>query len=139
MIERFVGIRYANRGRDIETGLDCWGLLRAFYKDVLDIELPTYENAYQDSNEMNQTVQAIRYEKRDDTWVKVTSPAYGDGVLLRIAGHPCHVGIYLGDGRMLHTLTGHDSAIDCLDSVRWKNRVDGYFRHASRIEKFRHD
>lgn len=134
MIEQFIGIPYVNRGRDIETGLDCWGLLREFYKRVLGIDLPAYENSYDDAYDMNQTVQALRYERKDADWVKVNSPAYGDGVILRVAGHPCHVGVYLGNDQVLHTLTGHDSAIDRLDSVRWKNRIDGFYRHALRIK-----
>lgn len=131
----WVGIPYANRGRDIKTGLDCWGLLIEFYRRTLGIELPSYEAAYDNSSDMNQTVNAIKYEKKDFDWKKVASPAYGDAILLRVLGHPCHVGVYLGDGRMLHTLTGHDSAIESIEGYKWKNRIDGFYRHSQRIGK----
>ena len=137
MIAQFIGVKYENRGRDIATGCDCWGLLREFYRRVLEIDLPSYEASYKDAYNMNQTVNAIRYEMRETEWVQVDSPAFGDGVLLRVAGHPCHVGVYIGEERMIHTLTGHDSAIDVLDGVRWRNRIVGYYRHVSRIEKYK--
>lgn len=39
IVTKYLGIQYKNMGRDL-TGLDCWGLVMALYKDILNIELP---------------------------------------------------------------------------------------------------
>lgn len=53
----------------------------------------------------------------------------GDAVLLRVRGSdPTHVGVYLGESKMLHVQSGTDSCVAHLDSAFWRNRVIGYFR-----------
>lgn len=131
MISTLIGIPYLNKGRDQSIGLDCWGLLREFYFQHFNIELPSYDDQYQDAFDKQSTESVIQNNYSD--WVLVNNPQFGDAILCRLAGHPCHVGVYLGEGKMLHTQSGHDSAIDMIDSVKWKNRIDGYYRHASLI------
>lgn len=126
-----IGIPYLNMGRDPNLGLDCWGLLREFYHRYLNIQLPSYADKYQDSLDKESTQAAIENNYSD--WVLVTEPKFGDAILCRLAGHPCHVGVYMGNNTMLHTQNGHNSGIEVIDGVKWKNRIDGYYRHASLI------
>jgi hypothetical protein len=39
----------------------------------------------------------------------------------------------MGNNTMLHTQLGHNSGIEVIDGVKWKNRIDGYYRHDSLI------
>lgn len=126
-----IGVPYRNKGRDL-LGADCWGLLRLFYIQEMGIMLPSYDEHYTDAFDKESTESAIETFSND--WTKVDIPQYGDAVKLRLMGHPCHVGVYLEHAEFLHTQSGHDSCIDRLDGVKWKNRIDGFYRHKSRMK-----
>lgn len=121
----YVGIPFKEKGRD-ENGLDCWGLVRLWYDKELGIELPSYIDAYQTTNDIEIT-ETIKKEQAIK-WELVDTPKRGDVVLLKIKGLPWHVGIYLGDNRMLHVEQGCDSIIEKLGRSKWKNRILGYYR-----------
>lgn len=121
-----VGVPYKSKGRDL-LGADCWGLLRLFYIQEFGIVLPSYDEHYTDAFDKESVTGAINSLKSD--WVEVSEPKYGDAIKLRLSGHPCHVGVYLGNNEFLHTQHGHDSCIDRLDGIKWKNRIDGFYRH----------
>lgn len=127
-MDHLIGIPYVNKGRDPSTGLDCWGLLRQFYREFMGIVLPSYTDEYEDAFDRTATVRAMD-QHAPSCWIKVEEPRFGDGIRLRIDGSACHVGIYLGHSEMLHTQAGHDSVIDRIDGIRWKNRVVGFYRH----------
>ena len=127
-----IGIPYRSKGRDL-LGADCWGLLRLFYLNEMGVLLPTYDEHYTDAFDKESTSGAIESFSQD--WAKVDIPKYGDAIKLRLMGHPCHVGVYLGNNEFLHTQTGHDSCIDRLDGVKWKNRIEGFYRHKSQIKE----
>lgn len=127
-----IGIPYVNRGRDPAVGLDCWGLLRHFYKSHFDIALPSYADEYEDADDRITTVAALNRHV-DSVWRPVDVPLFGDGIRLKILGDPCHVAVYIGQGRMLHTQVGCDSAIDEVYGWRWENRIAGFYRHCARI------
>jgi len=126
-----IGVPYRNKGRDL-LGADCWGLLRLFYINELGVFLPSYDEHYEDAYDKQSTESAIENFSQD--WNKVDVPMYGDAIKLRLAGHPCHVGVYLQNSEFLHTQNGHDSCIDRLDSVKWKNRIEGFYRHKSQMK-----
>lgn len=126
-----IGVPYKNKGRNL-LGADCWGLLRLFYIQELGVMLPSYDEHYTDSFDKSSTEDAIKSFSQD--WTKVDAPKYGDAIKLRLMGHPCHVGVYLENKEFLHTQIGHDSCIDRLDGVKWKNRIDGFYRHKSQMK-----
>lgn len=130
-MEHLIGIPYLNKGRNPEQGLDCWGLLRVFYHEYMGIDLPGYDDTYADSFDRAATSNAIGANQHH--WHLVTNPEFGDAVLCRLNGHACHVGVYLGNSQMLHTQSGHDSALDRIDGIKWKNRITGFYRHMANI------
>ncbi len=129
-MDQLIGIPYVEKGRDPAVGLDCWGLFRVFYQRFMGIELPSYGTAYEHAYD-HVAMEAAINKDLPGAWIRVTEPQFGDGIRLRIDGKACHVAVYLGNGQMLHTQNGHDSAIDRVDSVRWKHRLEGYYRHIS--------
>lgn len=129
-MDELIGIPYLEKGRDPATGLDCWGLFRVFYQRVLGITLPSYGETYMHAHDHDAMAEAMETHL-PSAWVRVSEPRFGDGIRLRIDGKACHVAAYLGNGEMLHTQSSHDSAIDRIDSIRWKNRIEGFYRHVS--------
>lgn len=125
----YVGIRYADKGRDEAKGLDCWGLLRLFYAEQFGQHLPSHDERYLSSDNRLETCALARLEI-DRAWHQVLIPQWGDAVVLNVLGRPFHVGICLARPDFLHTLDPQQGAvIDSLRSPAWARRVEGYYRY----------
>lgn len=130
----YVGLPYADRGRDEQTGLDCWGLVRLFYLEQFGIDLPSHTERYESSEARSQTAELVAHET-SRAWRSVSVPRYGDVVALSTLGRPFHVGVVLDGSRFLHTLNPEQGAvIDTLRSPSWAKRIEGYYRHTRRME-----
>lgn len=127
----YVGIPYRALGRERETGLDCWGLVRLVYADRFSITLPSYLDEYDDSADRDATSGAI-VRRRADEWREAPHAQVGDVVLLRLLGRECHVGVYVGNGYTLHARAGVNSCIEHMQNRKWAPRISGYWRHRHR-------
>lgn len=127
---KYIGLPYKNLGRD-EAGIDCWGLVRLFYKNELQIDLPSYDNLYTNSDSAEVPELLSKYK---DNWLQDNKGAPGDVCLFNIYGEPSHVGIYVGDNKFLHAREGRDSVIDSLDSPQWSKRFQGFFKYCDNIQ-----
>jgi cell wall-associated NlpC family hydrolase len=123
----YIGIPYKFGGSD-RNGVDCWGLVRLVYRERYGRELPAFEHNGLTEEECGLLVdhsKPLMNARRLD-W-----PRLGDLVVMKIYGHPCHVGIVVGgpgERNLLHTLKGHDSVIDRYDGPTWQCRLDGFYR-----------
>ena len=124
--DKYIGLRYKDNGRDID-GIDCWGLVRLYYKEELNIDLPSYVDEYTGPYDTNVT-RAISLYK--DSWNKTTTPAPGDVVLFNIYGEPAHVGVYVGNNKFLHCREGRDSVVESLANIKWNKRLDGIYKYS---------
>ena len=130
-LAEFVGIPYVNQGRDPALGLDCWGLPMWWYARQYGIELPSLLDGYTSANDREQVAHLVSLQSQQ--WRRVEAPHQGDLVTLKHKrGTPWHVGIYLHGQRMLHTADGIGSCIEFLQTPRWANRIDSYWRHQAR-------
>ncbi len=118
-------IPYVESGRDL-SGFDCWGLLRHVYREEFGILLPSLLEFYESADDAEGIHRATSFHECD--WRKVRRPAEGDGMWLKLAGHPCHVGIYVGAGLMLHSRPGIGTGIERITQA-WSRRVKAYYRH----------
>lgn len=128
--EKYIGLPYLENGRT-ETGVDCWGLARLFYKDQFNIDLPSYTDEY-DGGQDPAIISAIN--THIDNWEQLDAPNIGDLCLFNILGEPTHVGIYVGDNKFLHSREGMDSVIESLDSTKWKNRFQGFYKYTTQAQ-----
>ena len=123
-----IGIPYLERGRTRE-GCDCWGLFRLVYLSF-GIALPDHRDDYvsvTDSREILRLLEAGLPEWRA---VPEGEERPVDGLLLRLAGRPYHVGVIIGQGRFIHTMDKAGACIESYRSVAYNRRVLGFFRHA---------
>jgi hypothetical protein len=125
---KYIGLPYQENGRN-EQGIDCWGLARLFYKNELNIDLPSYSELYDGSYDPK-AVAAISYYK--DSWTKVTNPEIGDLCLFRIMNELSHVGVYIGNSKFLHSRDGKDSVIESINSPMWFSRLEGFYRYTEK-------
>ena len=122
----YIGLPYKDNGRD-ESGIDCWGLVRLFYKRELDIDLPSYTEEYSGRNDP--TLADTVFEHRADNWIRISTPEPGCVILFNIMGEPTHVGVYIGDNKFIHSRGGLDSVVESLNNFKWRTRVEGYYRY----------
>lgn len=104
-------ISYRRGGRSPHSGFDCSGFVHYVFAQVLGVELPENSAAqFADSRKIN----------RDDLQA-------GDLVFFRTRGKRIsHVGIYLGEGRFIHSPTsGERVRVDRLSERYWAHRFAG--------------
>tara|TARA_B100001057_G_scaffold323533_1_gene323763 strand:+ start:1186 stop:1893 length:708 start_codon:yes stop_codon:yes gene_type:complete len=114
-------------GRTYEFGKnDCWSLVRDYYRQELDIELPMLEFEY-DWWENGLDYFGDLYESFG--FVKVEEPQRHDGIMFQVMGGvPNHCGVYLGEGIFMHHAEDRLSCTESLYSPIWRKNVVGYYR-----------
>lgn len=146
----YLGTPYRDRGRGDELGpdapgLDCWGLVVAFYRREFGLELPSYAEAYASAEEAREVAAAINGGL--SSWVRVATPEPGDVVRLwvREPDLATHVGIYLGGDSMLNVraplkrapgrapAAGHGAIVESIRVGFWSRHVVDFLRHRSRV------
>lgn len=123
--DKYIGLPYLANGRT-EAGVDCWGLVRLFYRDELNIDLPSYTDNYEGPNDPS--IISLMDEYKDVNWKKQTIPEVGDVCVFNIYGEPCHVGIYVGEGKFMHSRENRDVVIESLDNPKWSKRIEGTYK-----------
>jgi cell wall-associated NlpC family hydrolase len=114
----FLGVPYKRGGNSVETGgLDCSGFVRAVYEQIAGLALP--RRAEQ---------QAAVTQKIDKTELQP-----GDLVFFNTMRHAfSHVGIYVGDGKFVHSpKPGAEVRIEDMRVSYWNRRFDGARRVAA--------
>jgi cell wall-associated NlpC family hydrolase len=112
-----LGTPYRWGGTDPDSGLDCSGLVNYVFRTALGVDLPRV------SRDMAANDNAELIKNRDEL-------RQGDLVFFGVRGRVNHVGIYVGEGRFLHSpSTGKDVRVDTLISGYWGGR----FMQARRV------
>ncbi len=118
----FVGVPYRRGGNDAETGFDCSGFTRHLFQLNLGLSLPrrSHEQA---------AAQGLAEVPRTDL-----QP--GDLVFFNTLRRTfSHVGIYVGDGRFIHSpRPGAAVRLEDMSSSYWQRRFDGARRVAALAE-----
>lgn len=129
--KQYVGIPYAVRGKPPVCG-DCWTVCRYFLARELRIQAPCYmysaATLTEDSTGLISTLSALEQD-----WLKVTARPVdlalmkrGDLLIMTVAGHLQHCGMYLGDGEFIHSLIGRNSTLERV--ARWHTHIDAAMR-----------
>lgn len=124
-LAKYIGIPFVDRGRSMEGG-DCWNIIYQFYAHEKKITLPLLDS-YETTKDADGIQEIVNSERHH--WSKVDEPAFGDVVVIAIAGKESHVGIYVEKQCMLHAFEGTDSCLVSLESPRWKSRIKGFYRY----------
>lgn len=123
---KYVGVQFLAKGRELATGVDCWGLARKVYEQEFGINLPSFSDEY-DAGRPMMIAEAIA--KYKEGWKLADIPKSGDMVLFRVEGAESHVGVVTRPGFFLHVRENQTATVERLDSAIWKNRVVGIFQY----------
>ncbi|MFP4520804.1 MAG: C40 family peptidase [Fibrobacterota bacterium] len=106
VIEKYRGIPY-KFGGTTTRGIDCSGFTRAVFREALGVELPR--------NSRDQSLRGRR--------ISFNRLQFGDLIFFRINSlRISHVGIYLGNGRMVHAGRHSGVAVVSLDKNYYRTR-----------------
>ena len=107
----FIGVPYRRGGESAETGFDCSGFVKAVYEQTLGLVLPRKADQ-----------QAATTEKVTRADLKP-----GDLVFFNTMRRAfSHVGIYVGDGKFIHSpRPGAEVRVESLSISYWNRRFDG--------------
>jgi cell wall-associated NlpC family hydrolase len=106
-----LGIRYKFGGTTPENGLDCSGLVRYVFKEVLGANLP---RTSEEISRLGQRVDTKDLQPGDLVFYNTLRRGFS------------HVGIYLGDNKFIHSpSTGGEVRIESMDVGYWQKRFNG--------------
>ena len=107
----FLGVPYKRGGNNAETGFDCSGFVRSMYEQTIGLVLP--RRAEQ---------QAAATQNIDKSELKP-----GDLVFFNTLRRTfSHVGIYVGEGRFIHSpKPGAEVRVESMSVNYWASRFDG--------------
>ena len=122
--EDLLGTPFVNRGRDPKKALDCYGLAKEVFRRY-NIDLPEYWISCDDASRINQTVNK---EKESGRWIRLEKPQEPSLIVLRFNKHEWnHVGVYIGNGRFIHTAKRTGVRVERLDHPYWRHKIEGYY------------
>ena len=107
----FLGIPYLRGGSSAETGFDCSGFVRAIYKETIGLVLP--RSADQQAS-ATQKIERSELKPGDLVFFNTMKRTFS------------HVGIYLGEGKFIHSpRSGASVRIEDMRIPYWNVRFDG--------------
>lgn len=126
-----IGVPFANRGRDIKTGVDCYGLVTEVYKRF-GYNIPEYYADYDDMDAVNNLITSKTAIKSN--WERVTDNDLPIPCLLAIrfgvpAGYVNHTGVYIGNGKFIHIRSNTGVCVDRVDAPSWKRMIVGCYKY----------
>lgn len=123
--QKYIGLTYKEKGRTLPE-LDCYGLVRLIYKQELNIDLPSFEDSYEISEEAR--LQELLAQQKEG-WEQTAEPIAGDIVLFRIMGYESHVGVMVSADEFIHIRKNVNSVKESIHNAMWKKRVVGFYRY----------
>lgn len=101
----YIGIPWVC-GKSTLEGADCWGLVSMIYLDLFNIRLAHF-NVDEIDSESKTTCKIEQVRDNSLSWEKTATPTEGDVVMMisRKTFRPEHIGVYVGAGKILHSLT----------------------------------
>jgi cell wall-associated NlpC family hydrolase len=124
-INKYIGIPYKTKGYDFD-GADCFGLVRLFLQNEFGMAMPKFEQ-YNPDEDIKEVAKQFSLNIPLIAGERVDIPEIGDVALFHFRGIASHIGIYVGNNRVLHILRGTNSTCEAIDSRRLKGRLEGYY------------
>lgn len=128
MFSDFIKIPFVDGGRDY-NGCDCWGLVQLVMGVVYDKHVPDYKISCMDFMRIHER---MRSEQKLPRWNRLEFTKEPCVVLFRLHKERVinHAGLYIGDGRFIHTIRQHGATITPINHPFFKTRIEGFYEYA---------
>ena len=129
-----IGVPFKNHGRDVKTGLDCYGLVMEVYRRF-GIELPEFDADYDDVEKISCIIDGER--SKETVWKKCDKENLPVPCVLAIRfgvpkGVINHTGCYIGDGKFIHIRENIGVCVDRISSPAWRRVIEGCYEYEGR-------
>jgi len=112
-------------GVEYEPPHGCFRLVAKAFEDVYGIDLGRQDEGLEGAENKDRTARV--QQKLVEMTEQVNDPQEGDVVIIR--SRPFHIGLIIAPNMMLHAYNGGTSCIEDYNSIRWRNRVEGFYRY----------
>lgn len=107
----FLGVPYKRGGNNADTGFDCSGFVRAIYQQTIGTVLPRRADQQAAAT---QRVERTELQPGDLVFFNTMRRAFS------------HVGIYLGEGKFIHSpKPGAEVRVENMQTRYWERRFNG--------------
>lgn len=126
-VKKYVGIPFVSGGRD-KTGLDCYGLVRLILTEEYGFDLPVLLGDYTNALNVAETKRLFTENVPILCGGKISGPEEKAVALMRMCGRLCHIGLYAGDGCIIHSRHKTGVVVERLSSPALRFCVEGWYR-----------
>jgi hypothetical protein len=109
-------------GREYER-YNCFDLAKEFYLDIYGLELKNY---FEGPVPSRKDIESLVITNKGD-FIQVEKPEFGDLVIIKLFGYSSHMAIYIGEGKIIHSMKKVGSGMESL--AKYSKMVDGFYRH----------
>lgn len=131
-LRQFIGCPFKDGGRGEEIDpitrkpfYDCYGLFQAVFR-AYRVEVADYRIGCFATDEIKKA-----FEQYKGEWEQIEKPEAPCAVALRMdADRPQivnHFGVYVGNGKFIHTLQKTNSIISDIHDEYWKRKIEGFY------------
>lgn len=123
-----LSVPYLNKGRDVDVGLDCYGLVKEVFRRY-GIEIEEYDIDARNAREISKTIKNVNASHWEKVSIKdLTAPT---AIAIRLGiqdGIVNHTGVYIGNGRFIQMRKGIGVTIDRIDSPIWRKCIVNFYK-----------
>ena len=126
-VSKYIGIPFVSNGRSA-NGCDCYGLVRLVLHNEYQIDLPQLSNDYSSALNIEETKKLFTEQRPALASFKLDKPQEKAVVIITEHGCPCHIGVFAGNGYILHTGIKTGSVCQRETHPALRGRIEGYYR-----------
>lgn len=126
-VHKYIGIPFVSGGRDF-NGCDCYGLVRLIFLNEYKYNFPLLSVDYDNALCIAETKKLFSQNVPILCAEKIAEPEEKAVALMRTKGSLCHVGVYAGDGFIIHSRHNIGAVCERFTNPMLASCVEGWYR-----------